>query len=84
MRQITVGEFTITEKGGDVSVEGPASYVRERLHEMLEKIGNGESMVFNFSEGDLLTAIGVAVQTDYAAWKGMDDFYRQHKLTKGA
>lgn len=71
---ITVGEFTY-EAG---SVFGPVAYMRERGNAKLDEIQAGKSTVFNFGAAQAKGVDGlvklalVALQTDYAAWKGLE------------
>lgn len=71
---ITVGEFTF-EAG---TVTGPAAYMQERGNAKLEEIQAGKSVVFNLGAAHAKGAEGlvnlalVALQTDYAAWKGLE------------
>lgn len=69
----TVGQFTLDGS----SISGPAQYMTEQGNAFIDKCLKGESVVFNaglqFSP-DPETALLVAVQTDYAGWKGMQPF----------
>ncbi len=67
----TVGAFTIK----DGSLYGPKEYMDEQGNAKLDEILGGVSVVFNTSmrlnpHQDIETAILVALQTDYAGWKG--------------
>jgi hypothetical protein len=73
-----VGEFTLTADG---TVTGPAEYMGERGKEKLREIEQGRCPVFRFGASGLPgsspspeVALLVAVQTDYAAWKGARTF----------
>lgn len=77
----TVGEFTYDEAASTVS--GPAAYMEEQGNAKLAAITAGTDAVFNMSAGyspDIVTAILVALQTDYAGWHGLRSFCRQHGL----
>lgn len=69
----TVGQFTLEGN----SISGPAEYMREQGNAFIDKCLKGESIVFNVGlthSPDPETALLVAVQTDYAGWKGMRPF----------
>jgi hypothetical protein len=74
-RQIQVGAFTITEGHDGITVQGPAAYMRSTHYaECIRKIEAGQSAVINYapaSQQDFLTLLGVAIQTDFAGWKGL-------------
>lgn len=64
----TVGRFTY-ENG---IVTGPKEYMKTRYRTVLAEINAGKNAVFNHGGSpDVITQALVAVQTDYAAWKGM-------------
>ena len=66
----TVGKFKIV----DGSIYGPSQYMKDQGNEKLDKIMAGKDTVFNMSvelSPDIETGILVAMQTDYAAWAGM-------------
>lgn len=74
---MTVGEFTL---GADGSLVGPAGYMADRFSAFKAKLEAGDSAVFNHG---LANGLGtteslflVAIQTDYAAWKGAQSFRR--------
>jgi len=65
-----VGEFI----SDGSSVFGPADYMHERGSSRLGHIMSGNDTVFNAGcrlSPDPETAVLVSLQTDYAAWKGM-------------
>lgn len=69
MKSKTVGAFEIR----DGALYGPAEYMREQGNAKVEKILAGNDAVFNFgcvNSPDVETALLVALQTDYAGWKG--------------
>lgn len=70
----TVGEFSFD----GTSVAGPAQYMREQGSAKLDSICSGNDAGFNAmlavragKSDDLETLILVALQTNYAGWKGM-------------
>ena len=70
MEDKKVGAFEV--KAG--ALYGPKTYMKEQGNTKLEEILAGDSVVFNYGikqHPDLATALLVAMQTDYAAWKGM-------------
>jgi hypothetical protein len=73
-----VGAFTLDTETGTVT--GPATYMREQGSAYLKALPTSEA----FRRGaqfapDVYTAILVFLQTDYAAWRGMQSFaiYRE-------
>jgi len=69
----TAGQFYYE----DGKLYGPRDYMRERGNDYLDEIMEGRSTVANYGmiySPDPVTAILVALQTDYAAWVGMRDF----------
>lgn len=67
----TVGQFTYDGQ----SVSGPAEYMREQGSAKLDSILAGEAAGFNAMlavrpDVDLETMVLIALQTDYAGWKG--------------
>jgi hypothetical protein len=70
-----VGAFTF-QNG---SIFGPAQYMKEQGNARLDRILAGQDTVFNFSASrspDIETAVLVALQTDYAGWKGLRSLFR--------
>ena len=64
-----VGKF----KYADGKLSGPESYMLEQGNKKLDSVLAGNDALFNQSahySPDLITAILVWMQTDYAAWKG--------------
>ena len=82
MEQIQVGEFTLESDGKTVS--GPAAYMNERGSAKLRAILSGHDTGFNtmlmFAAPErLLQTILIALQTDYAGWKGMQQFHQSFR-----
>lgn len=70
----TVGRFTLTEDG---ALLGPAEYMAEQGNAKLDRILAGEDPVFNMTahlSPSIEVAVLVAMQTDFAGWKGTRDF----------
>jgi hypothetical protein len=75
---VTVGAFTIDSAG---VLSGPAAYVNsDAYRSCMARIMAGTNVVFNFGSvriglagfaASLEAALLVAVQTDYAAWRGL-------------
>ncbi len=68
----TVGRFTLD----GTTLTGPQRYMREQGDARLAKMLAGEDPVFNASahlSPNIETAILVWLQTDYAAWAGMQE-----------
>jgi len=66
----TVGKFSLDENG---TIEGPAEYLQSPWFDAcIKKIEAGQSAVFNYPTPGVSTAtkLLVAIQTDYAAWRG--------------
>lgn len=74
------GKFEVKDDG---SVIGPADYMKSDQYETtIKKIEQGQSTIVNFSlaQGNTIpTAIVVALQTDYAAWKGMQSLLNRNR-----
>jgi hypothetical protein len=69
-----IGAFEISETG---TVVGPSEYMKERGSARMRTIEAGMDTLVNYSlsqGGDVLTAVLVSLQTDYAAWQGMKTF----------
>ena len=67
-----VGQFTCDSETG--TVVGPAEYMKDRGHDKLEEILSGKSVVFNMGcarSPNVYVAMLVALQTDFAGWRGM-------------
>lgn len=75
-----VGQFTLTTSdNGNISIAGPKAYMEEQGNARIEKIEAGECVVFRASlqhSPNIGTAVLVSLQTDYAAWKGLQPFKR--------
>jgi hypothetical protein len=70
----TVGRFTLDDDGG---LSGPKEYMEEQGNAKLDAILDGKDAIFLATahlSPDMETAILVALQTDYAGWKGVRDF----------
>jgi hypothetical protein len=71
--RVEVGRFVY--ENGEIS--GPADYMRERFPAMKEKIESGNSVVFNYGAAgaspSAIVAYLVAVQTDYAGYRGQKE-----------
>lgn len=66
----TVGEFTYYSDG---SLEGPALYLEVRGNDFIKQLNRGDSAVLRMGlmqGSDPVTAFLVALQTDFAGWKG--------------
>jgi hypothetical protein len=74
---MTVGEFTYEKDG---TVTGPAQYMADRFDKFRANLEAGRNAVFNYGamhgKGTAESLLLVALQTDYAAWKGMESFRR--------
>lgn len=66
----TKNEITVSDS---LVVSGPQSYMNERFPILKSKIESGQCYVFNYSlklGNPIKLALLVAVQTDFAGWKG--------------
>ncbi|HPA19661.1 MAG TPA: hypothetical protein PLU30_18075 [Verrucomicrobiae bacterium] len=74
----TCGRFSYDPATG--AITGPAEYMQsESCARRMAAITEGRDAVagFGYSQhGDVIKAVLVSLQTDYAAWKGMRDFER--------
>lgn len=73
--QKRVSRFTID----DGIISGPAEYMNEQGNAKLDRILSGGDTVFNMCahlSPDIETAVLVALQTDFAGWKGSRDFFK--------
>lgn len=73
----TVGQFTYDTETDIVT--GPAEYMKAQGNDRLDAIAKGTDPVFPINARyapDIVTAILVTIQTDYAAWHGMETFNR--------
>ena len=80
MKSKTVGAFEIR----DGALYGPAEYMREQGNDKVERILAGNDVVFNVGcvkSPDVETALLVALQTDYAGWKGTRQLLASLKST---
>lgn len=75
----TCGRFSYDPETG--AVTGPAGYMRsEHYARRMAAITGGRDAVAGFGyaqHGDLINAVLVSLQTDYAAWEGMREFDRR-------
>lgn len=64
------------------NVSGPAEYMNERYREFMNDVYEGRSAVFNYGMNhkglSISQALTVALQTDYASWKGMKAFQNRY------
>jgi hypothetical protein len=70
MKTVKVGRFEF-ESG---TVSGPARYMEEKGNALISAIEKGEDMIFSMTahySPDVVTAILVRLQTDFAGWQGM-------------
>ena len=77
----TVGRFTFDAGSGNVC--GPADYMRERYQERIQAINAGRDTVANMGlamHGNIVQAVLVSLQTDYAAWAGMREFIKANRI----
>lgn len=73
----TVGRFRYDHETTDLY--GPADYMAEQGNAKLDKMLAGEDAVFNMTahlSPDPITAVLVALQTDYAGWHGIKTLCR--------
>ena len=75
----TVGRFTFdpaTEK-----ISGPVDYMTDAYPARIEKIEAGKDVVttkgYELNGGDIILAILVSLQTDYAAYAGSKSFFAE-------
>ncbi len=84
---LTVGNFTLSISGDRISVVGPARYMREQGNARLEQIAAGKDVVANYAwqqgtNRNLFDAVLVSLQTDYAAWLGMQRFRQEFQQSR--
>ncbi len=75
----TVGAFSYD----GTTLSGPAAYMTEQGDAKVAAILAGTDVVFNMGldlSPDPITAFLVALQTDYAGWKGSRDFFAAHGI----
>ncbi|MCC6355998.1 MAG: hypothetical protein IT577_19095 [Verrucomicrobiae bacterium] len=74
----TCGRFSFDPATG--AITGPAGYMQsESYTRRMAAITEGRDTVTSFGysqHGDLIKAVLVSLQTDYASWKGMRDFMK--------
>jgi hypothetical protein len=71
----SAGRFSFDPATGNVT--GPSEYMAERYDARMEQINAGRDSVANMAismHGDVVLAVLVSLQTDYAAWAGMRSF----------
>jgi len=73
----TVGRFTYDETTGKIS--GPADYMKEAFPARIASIEAGTDVVttkgYELNGGDIVLAILVSVQTDYAGFAGYKSMF---------
>jgi len=78
----TVGAFTFDP--ADSSVSGPADYIRsDDYRACVRSIENGTNHTFRAAvehSPDVVTALLVTIQTNYAGWHGMQIFNRSRGI----
>ena len=75
-----VGNFEYMSGQGLI---GPADYLDARGEALADAIFAGTDVIFNSTSHlspDYTTAVLVRLQTDYAGWKGMQQFCKTHAL----
>ena len=75
---ITVGEFQYDPAKN--SIIGPKHYLDEQGEALLQRITTGDDLIFNITatqSPDVMTAILVRLQTDYAGWLGMKRLFAE-------
>jgi hypothetical protein len=80
-QSMTAGRFSFDAASGQVS--GPAEYMRERYDERIQAINAGRDAVANMGlamHGNIVQAVLVSLQTDYAAWAGMREFIKANRI----
>ena len=74
-----IGNFTIEANG----ITGPKEYLdSESYRETMRKIENGTHVLLGYNTGNVYAAIGVILQTDYAAFLGMKRTIAQMEAAK--
>lgn len=71
----TAGRFTVDPEAG--TVEGPADYLDSKQYrDTLAQITAGRHVVVNYPSGQPVgMRIAVALQTDYAGFRGAKEFF---------
>lgn len=79
-----VGQFKYWRDGvGEDNIEGPETYLCDQGSRLLAQIAAGEDAVFNLTcaqSPTLEIAVLVRLQTDYAAWRGLQQFGATHGI----
>lgn len=74
----TVGRFTYNPATGQIT--GPADYMRDHGLDRIDRIERGADPAFGrIAEHapDIATAILLTLQTDYAAYRGANEFHQR-------
>lgn len=80
-QSMTAGRFRFDAGSGQIS--GPADYMRERYQERMQAINAGRDSVANMGlamHRNVVMAVLVSLQTDYAAWAGMREFIKANRI----
>ena len=79
-----VGAFKfLRNDAGETFVEGPEEYLQKQGAQLLAHIAAGGDAIFNLTCGQSATieiAVLVRLQTDYAGWRGLQQFCAQHEV----
>ena len=79
-----VGAFKFLQgDSGETFIEGPEDYLQAQGAQLLTHIAAGDDTIFNLTFGQSATfelAVVVRLQTDYAGWRGLQQFCAQHKI----
>ncbi|HOT98779.1 MAG TPA: hypothetical protein PKZ83_16770 [bacterium] len=77
----TVGRFTYK----DGCISGPKLYMEERGSKLIDEIQAGQDPIFKWTASqspDIVTAILVRLQNDFAGWHGINQFIDSLGRTK--
>ena len=79
-----VGAFKFFQNDvGETFVEGPVAYLQKQGARLLANIDTGGDAIFNTTcaqSSTLEIAVLVRLQTDYAAWRGLQQFCANHGI----
>ena len=79
-----IGAFKFLQNdAGETFIEGPEDYLQTQGARLLAHIVAGEDAIFNLTCGQSATfeiAVLVRLQTDYAGWRGLQQFCAQHEI----
>lgn len=79
-----IGQFKYwRDSVGEDSIEGPEAYLRDQGSRLLAQIAASKDAIFNTTCAQFSTleiAVLVRLQTDYAAWRGLQQFYANHGI----